>query len=75
MQTKGTEILREEICNITKKSFSSGSSIFAGLVVRHCDLSHKMSLSHEDHMPECDNVNRLSQIPYHPTFLQQQTCF
>ena len=34
-------------------------SIVAGLVVRHGDLSHKISLSHEGCGPECDNVNRV----------------
>ena len=33
-------------------------SIVAGLVVRHGDLSHEMTLSHEGRRPECDNVNR-----------------
>ena len=33
-------------------------SIVAGLVVRHGDLSHEMTLSHKDRTPECDNVNR-----------------
>ena len=32
-------------------------SIVAGLVVRHGDLSHQMTLSHKGHRPECDNVN------------------
>ena len=30
----------------------------AGLVVRHGDLSHKMTLLPEGRRPECDNVNR-----------------
>ena len=34
-------------------------SIVAGLVVRHGDLSHEMTLSHEGRRPECDNVNRV----------------
>ena len=33
--------------------------VVAGLVVRHGDLSHEMTLSHEGHRPECDNVNRV----------------
>ena len=32
-------------------------SIISGLVVRRGDLSHEMTLSHEGHRPECDNVN------------------
>ena len=31
----------------------------AGLVVRHGDLSHEMTLSHEGHRPECDSVNHV----------------
>ena len=34
-------------------------SIVAGLVVRHGDLSHAMTLSHEGLWPSCDNVNRV----------------
>ena len=34
-------------------------SIVAGLVVRHGDLSHEMTLSHQGRRPECDNVNRV----------------
>ena len=34
-------------------------SIVAGLVVRHGDLSHEMTLSHQGLRPECDNVNRV----------------
>ena len=34
-------------------------SIVAGLVVRHGDLSHEITLSHEGRRPECDNVNRV----------------
>ena len=34
-------------------------SIVAGLVVRHGDLSHEMTLSHKGRRPECDNVNRV----------------
>ena len=34
-------------------------SIVAGLVVRHGDLSHEMTLSHEGRRPDCDNVNRV----------------
>ena len=32
-------------------------SIVAGVVVRHGDLSHEITLSHEGRRPECDNVN------------------
>ena len=35
------------------------SSIVAGLVVSHRDLSHEMTLSHEGRRPEGDNVNRV----------------
>ena len=34
-------------------------SIVAGLVVRHGDLSHEMTLSHEGCRPECDNDYRV----------------
>ena len=34
-------------------------SFVAGLVVRHGDLSHKMTLSHEGRRTVCDNVNRV----------------
>ena len=34
-------------------------SVVAGLVVRHGDLSHEMTFSHEGRRPECDNVNRV----------------
>ena len=34
-------------------------STVAGLVVRHIDLSHLMTLSHKGHRTECDNVNWL----------------
>ena len=35
----------------------SNTTIVARLVLRHGDLSHKMTLSHEGRRPECDNVN------------------
>ena len=34
-------------------------SIVAGLIVRHGDLSHEMTLSHEDRRRSCDNANRV----------------
>ena len=50
-------------------------SIVAGLVVRHGDLSHEITLSHEGRRPECDNVSLPS--TYLPTFhfVTTQTCF
>ena len=50
-------------------------SIVVGLVVRHGDLSHEMTLSHEGHRPECDKVNRVLQIPCLTTFMQQLICY
>ena len=52
------------ICHISNDLISSNVenlhlSIVAGLVVRHGDLSHEMTLSHEGRRPECDNVNRV----------------
>ena len=34
-------------------------TINAGLVVRHGDLSHKMTVSHKDSMPKCVSVNQV----------------
>ena len=31
--------------------------------MRHGDLSHEMTLSHEGRRPECDNVSRVDLLP------------
>ena len=35
------------------------TSNVAWLVVRHGDLSHEVTLSHEGRKPECDHVNQV----------------
>ena len=57
----GTSYVCELIQHVYNESFSCNMhlSIVAGLVVRHGDLSHEMTLSHEGRRPECDNVDRV----------------
>ena len=49
-------VLTFDVTNVITNSMIH-LSIVAGLVVRHGDLSHEMTLSHEGRRPECDNVN------------------
>ena len=49
----------KKLLQAVKKLCTVHLSIVAGLVVRHGDLSHEMTLSHEGRRPECDNVNRV----------------
>ena len=53
---KLNECINRQIPAIDKKC---DESIVAGLVVRHGDLSHEITLSHEGRRPECGNVNRV----------------